>query len=71
MANAEKINAEFGKRIESESKAATTIRNEDMVCKDCGFRIDGNGSQCKIYEVTKPNNVVFGKDCEAYIKEAE
>lgn len=31
---------EYEKRIESEARAAKPIKNEDLVCKDCTYRLN-------------------------------
>ena len=66
-------NSDFEKRIESESRSVGAITNADLVCRDCIYRLDdserlGNTSQCKRY-ISKPNQVLLGKDCEEYRKE--
>lgn len=60
-------------RIESESRAATRITNNDLICRDCVYRLNDtkiyrNTSQCKVY-ISKPNSVYLGKGCEEYKKE--
>ena len=66
-------NSDFEKRIESESRSVRAITNADLVCRDCIYRLDdserlGNTSQCKRY-ISKPNQVLLGRDCEEYRKE--
>ena len=66
-------NSDFEKRIESESRSVSAITNADLVCRDCIYRLDdserlGNTSQCKRY-ISKPNQVLLGRDCEEYRKE--
>ena len=66
-------NSDFEKRIESESRSVRRITNGDLVCRDCIYRLDdserlGNTSQCKRY-ISKPNQVLLGRDCEEYRKE--
>ena len=66
-------NSDFEKRIESESRSVGAITNADLVCRDCIYRLDdserlGNTSQCKRY-ISKPNQVLLGRDCEEYRKE--
>lgn len=65
-------NAEFKDRIESEARAARPIRNSDLVCKNCIFKIDdseipGNTSKCEVYK-SKPNKVLNGENCFYHTK---
>lgn len=69
---AEKEN-KYEDRIESESESRHRTTNEDMVCKDCVYKVDdtvnfGNTSKCLLYGA-KPNKVILGKKCEGYMKE--
>lgn len=46
------------------------IKNENLVCKDCIFRLDDtdipcNTSMCKMFEV-KPDEVLDGGECIEY-----
>ena len=64
---------DFERRIESESQSISRITNQDLVCKDCGFRLDdfkilGNTSRCKKYSL-KPSGVIKGGTCPQYKKE--
>lgn len=57
-------------RIESEARACRRITNNDLVCKDCIYRLDdsvilGNTSRCKKYS-WKPNKVSVGGECDEY-----
>lgn len=67
---------EMQKRIESEQRAIVRISNDNIVCKDCRFRLDdsetfGNTSSCDKYpEHTKPFSIILkGENCEYYEKE--
>lgn len=66
---------ELGKRIKSEQTCFAPIRNKDLICKDCKFRMDdskiiGNTSSCEVYpKHTKPNEVIKGGNCPEYQQE--
>lgn len=47
------------------------VEVEDLVCKDCDYRIDGNTLQCIVYPEMKPAGVLYGKDCDNYEKRPE
>lgn len=60
----------FKDRQESEARAAVRITNEDLVCRDCIYKLDdsvilGNTSRCKRYP-WKPDKVSLGGDCDEY-----
>lgn len=60
------------KRIESESQSISRITNQDLMCRDCLFRLDdskilGNTSRCQEYPL-KPNQVLKGGSCTEYKK---
>lgn len=62
----------LGERIMSEQQCARRITNDDLVCKDCAFKLDdskklGNTSQCEIFEL-KPNEVLRGGSCDEHKK---
>ena len=62
------------RRIQSEAKAVRRITNDDLVCKDCVLRypdavIFGNVSKCEQYPESKPNEVLLGGKCDAYVEE--
>lgn len=64
----------FRDRIESESRAAARISNDDMVCKDCLLRYDDstinrNTTMCEAYPKLKPYDVLAGRGCDEYVKE--
>lgn len=70
MADKEK---DFEERVESESESTRRVTNDNMVCKDCVYKVDdivnfGNTSKCLLYGA-KPNKVILGKKCEGYMKE--
>lgn len=57
-------------RIESESQAVIGISNEDLICKDCVYKLDdtkvlGNVSRCKRYTV-KLVDTLLGGGCPKY-----
>ena len=58
-------------RIESEARACRRITNNDLVCKDCIYRLDdsvilGNTSRCKKYP-WKPSKVKSERsECDEY-----
>jgi len=61
------------KRITSEQRCMKHITNNDLVCKDCIYRIDdsivlGNTSECETFDL-KPNKVLTGGKCDEYVKE--
>lgn len=63
-------NKELKKRIESEQQCMKRVTNDDLVCKDCEFKLDdsiklGNTSKCKIFNI-KPNKVLLGDDCDEH-----
>lgn len=67
------MNKDLKKRIESESKAARRITNEDLICKDCRYVLDdslryGNTSKCLMYD-EKPNSIFLDNECLEYEKE--
>lgn len=60
----------FKDRQESEARAAVRITNEDLVCRDCIYKLDdsvilGNTSRCKRYP-WKPDKVSLGGECDEY-----
>lgn len=62
------------RRIQSEAKAIRRVTNDDLVCKDCVLRypddvIFGNVSKCEQYPKSKPNEVLLGGKCDAYVEE--
>ena len=59
---------------ERDSLKFERITNDDLVCKDCLFKMDddkifGNTSRCEIFQDCKPSEVLYGKSCSEYIKE--
>ena len=62
----------LGLRMESESLASSRITNEDLICKDCRFKLEESEepritvSQCRRYTM-KPADVFRGK-CDEYEK---
>lgn len=63
-------------RMESEARAFKRITNNDLVCKDCLYKLDdskilGNTSFCRVYarpDNFKPSKIVGGGDCKYYKK---
>ena len=52
----------------------TRITNNDLVCKDCIFRLDdseifGNTSKCEIFPERKPDDILRGKACSEYCED--
>lgn len=59
----------FEDRLESESRAARPLDLDDLVCKDCVFRIpDANLSKCQKYE-WKPSTVFTKGECKVYVRD--
>ena len=59
-------------RIASEARACVRITNNDLVCKDCGYRfpdskVFGNTARCKKFTL-KPTKVLKGGSCDEYLK---
>lgn len=57
-------------RIKIEARGKTRITNEDLVCRDCTYKLDdsealGNTSRCSKF-TSKPSNVLLGGDCDEY-----
>lgn len=38
----------------------TEIKNEDLICKDCKYKIDGKGGKCIMFTDGKPSIVYNG-----------
>ena len=61
---------EYKKYIESQSRAASPVTNDDLKCKDCVFRNDEfPTAYCDIFKPStqrKPNAVLLGKNCPEY-----
>ena len=50
------------------------ITNDDLVCKDCAFRLDdseiyGNTSRCEVFPDIKPGKVINGGKCDEYLRD--
>jgi hypothetical protein len=42
------------------------VTNEDLICRDCVYRLDGGDvMKCEKYDV-KPDSVISEDDCEEY-----
>ena len=79
------MESKIEERIKNESMACKTIKNKNLVCKDCMFRFDDSdprknltyNDEGRLYAPTsicekyeeKPNKVLLGKECDEYAKE--
>lgn len=66
---------EIKRRLSSEQHAMGRVTNNDMVCKDCVFRMDdsviyGNSSRCQVVGL-KPADVIMGGSCEDYVMDPD
>lgn len=62
-------------RIKDEARSKARITNDDLVCKDCIFKLNdseilGNTSRCGQF-VSKPDKVLLGGSCKEYKKNEE
>lgn len=62
------------KKLLSEQKSTVRITNDDLVCKDCLYKMDdsekfGNTSKCFMFPNSKPNKVLLGGSCIEYKEE--
>lgn len=63
----------MNKYVESQSKSAVAIGNDDLLCRHCIYRDDSMQTAfCVAFPPSKgrkPTSVLIGKGCSEYVKE--
>lgn len=64
------MKSEKEKRYDKEEELFEPVTIKNLVCKDCMHAYDNPQlvSKCEKYPDIKPAKVLYGKDCEKYLK---